>query len=81
MYLRLALVALLASVASTATVAQQPRPYRVPRTEHGHPDFQGIWATAFLTMLERLPGVDGLVATPEQAEKLVAAIRGKASGL
>ena len=32
-------------------------------------------------MLERLPGVDGLVATPEQAEKLVAAIRGKMSGL
>jgi hypothetical protein len=81
MYLRLTLVALLASVASTAALAQQPRPYKVPRTEHGHPDFQGIWATAFLTMLERLPGVDGLVATPEQAEKLVAAIRGKSSGL
>ena len=32
-------------------------------------------------MLERLPGVDGLTATPEQAEKLVAAIRGKMSGL
>ena len=82
MYLRLTLVALLASIAgSTAAVAQPPRPYKVPRTEHGHPDFQGIWATAFLTMLERLPGVEGLVATPEQAEKLVAAIRGKASGL
>ena len=82
MYLRLTLVALLASIAgSTAAVAQPPRPYKVPRTEHGHPDFQGIWATAFLTMLERLPGVDGLVATPEQAEKLVAAIRGKMSGL
>ncbi len=81
MYLRLTLAALLASVASTAALAQQPRPYKVPRTEHGHPDFQGIWATAFLTMLERLPGVDGLVATPEQAEKLVAAIRGKMSGL
>jgi len=81
MYLRLTLMALLASVASTAALAQQPKPYKVPRTEHGHPDFQGIWATAFLTMLERLPGVDGLVATPEQAEKLVAAIRGKMSGL
>ena len=78
---RLVLMALLASVASTAAVAQQPKPYKVPRTEHGHPDFQGIWATAFLTMLERLPGVEGLVATPEQAEKLVAAIRGKMSGL
>jgi hypothetical protein len=82
MYLRLTLVALLASIGlSTAAVAQQVRSYTVPRTEHGHPDFQGIWATAFLTMLERLPGVEGLVATPEQAEKLVAAIRGKMSGL
>ena len=78
MYRRLILVALLASVlASTAALAQQPKPYKAPRTEHGHPDFQGIWVTAFLTMLERLPGVEGLVATPEQAEKLVAAIRGK----
>ena len=83
MYQRLILVALLASAgASAAAIAQQPKPdqarsYKVPRTPHGHPDFQGIWATAFLTMLERLPGVEGLVATPEQAEKLVAAIRGK----
>jgi hypothetical protein len=81
MYLRLTLAALLASIALSPAVAQQDRPYAVPRTEHGHPDFQGIWATAFLTMLERLPGVDGLVATPEQAEKLVAAIRGKMSPL
>jgi hypothetical protein len=82
MYRRLILVALLASVASTAAGVQQPRPdpakpYKVPRTDRGHPDFQGIWVAAFLTMLERLPGVEGLVATPEQAEKLVAAIRGK----
>jgi hypothetical protein len=87
MYRRLTLVALLASVvASTAVLAQarpdqaksdQAKSYKVPRTDGGHPDFQGIWVTAFLTMLERLPGVEGLVATPEQAEKLVAAIRGK----
>jgi len=82
MYRRLILVALLASVvASTAVLAQPQKPYKAPRTEHGHPDFQGIWATAFLTMLERLPGVEGLVATPEQAEKLVAAVRGKMSPL
>jgi hypothetical protein len=75
---RLTLVALLASVlGSAAALAQQGGPYTIPRTEHGHPDFQGVWATAFLTMLERLPGVADLVATPEQAEKLVAAIRGK----
>ena len=52
MYRRLILVAvLLASVAASTAVAQQPSAYKVPRTEHGHPDFQGIWATAFLTML------------------------------
>lgn len=80
--MRLTLAAVLASVVgSSAVLAQQGSPYRVPRTEHGQPDFQGIWATDFLTMLERLPGVDGLVATPEQADKLVAAIRGKMSPL
>ena len=52
--------------------------YTVPRTEHGHPDFQGIWATAFLTMLERPPGVANLVAPPEEARKLAAAIRANA---
>ena len=82
MYRRLTLAALLASVAVLPAAAQQQaKPYTVPRTEHGHPDFQGIWATAFLTMLERLPGVEGLVATPEQAGKLVEAIRGKMSPL
>ena len=86
MYRRLILVALLASVVASTAVLAQARPdktasYKVPRTAHGHPDFQGIWVTAFLTMLERLPGVEGLVATPEQAEKLVAAIRGKMSPL
>ena len=79
MYRRLILVALLASVVASTAVLAQPRPaqarsYTVPRTEHGHPDFQGIWVTAFLTMLERLPGVEGLVATPEQAKQLAAAI-------
>jgi hypothetical protein len=86
MYRRLILVTVLASVGASAAIAQQPKPdqaklYKVPRTEHGHPDFQGIWVTAFLTMLERLPGVEGLVATPEQAQKLVAGIRGKMSPL
>jgi hypothetical protein len=76
MYLRLTLAAVLASVVgSTAGLAQQGRPYSVPRTEHGHPDFQGVWATAFLTMLERPPGVANLIATPEEARKLAAAIR------
>jgi hypothetical protein len=78
MYLRLTAAAALASiVGSTPILAQQGGAYQVPRTEHGHPDFQGVWATAFLTMLERPPGVANLIATPDQAQALVAAIRSK----
>ena len=75
MYLRLSALALLASIAvPPSALAQEPR-YSAPRTEHGHPDFQGNWSTAFLTMLERPTGVPNLVASPEQAESLVAGIR------
>ena len=42
----------------------------------GHPDLQGVWATKFVTMQERPPGVPGLVATPEQAAGLVGGILG-----
>ena len=78
LYLRLTVLALLASLAiSTPGLAQQPQGYNVPRTEHGHPDFQAVWATAFLTMLERPPGVQNLVVTPEQAQALGAMIRTK----
>jgi hypothetical protein len=74
---RLAPLALAGCLAlSGAALAQQADRYAVPRTEHGHPDFQGVWATAFLTMLERPPGVANLIASPEQAQALVAAIRG-----
>lgn len=75
-HLRPLFLILLASIASSpSAVAQQVERYTVPRTEHGHPDFQGIWATAFLTMLERPAGVENLVASPQQAEGLVTAIR------
>ena len=71
------LTVLVAVTASTSVLAQQARRYSVPRTEHGHPDFQGVWTTAFLTMMERLPGVEPLVASPEQAKALVAGIIAK----
>jgi hypothetical protein len=75
---RLALLTILLTVAaSTPAVTQVRQSYQAPRTEYGHPDFQGKWATAFLTMLERLPGVENLVASPEQAKALVAGIRAK----
>ena len=74
MHLRLTFVAL-ASLATSATGFAQPiEPYAVPRTAHGHPDFQGVWATEFLTTLERPSGVESLVANPEQAQALAATI-------
>jgi hypothetical protein len=73
-YLRLTLV-LLASILASNSFAQRAKPYTVPRTEHGHPDFQGVWATAFLTSLERPAGAEVLIASLEQAQALAATIR------
>jgi len=61
--------------ASVSVGAQQPSRYTVPRTEHGHPDFQGAWAIAFLTPIERPSGVESLVVDAEQAKTVAAAIR------
>ena len=68
----IAVTALFVVAASASAITGQARRYDVPRTADGHPDFQGLWATAFLTMLERPPGVDQLTASPEQAGALVA---------
>ena len=69
---RLRLLTILVAVAASPSVlAQQPQRYTVPRTEFGHPDFQGVWATAFLTMMERPAGVDALAVSPDQARGLV----------
>ena len=70
-----ALVVLACLTLPASGLAQQASEYAVPRTEHGHPDFQGVWATEFLTLLERPPGVGMLVATPEQAEAVSAMMR------
>ena len=77
MYKRLALVLLMCPISMPPLSAGNGRQYTVPRTEHGHPDFQGIWATSFLTTLERPAGVSNLVATPEEAVTLAAAVRAK----
>ena len=69
----LVFVAVFAVVPSS--LAQQAEPYAAPRTAQGHPDLQGVWVTEFLTMLERPPGVDGLVLSPEQAQGFAAALR------
>src|SRR5215475_10576175 len=76
MWTRLLLLAGVASVAvSTTALAPQVQRYTAPQTEHGHPNFQGVWATEFLTMLERPPGVASLVANREQAEALAKTMR------
>ena len=72
MYLRLTLAFLITSLTTIDTFAQQIDPYSVPRTEHDHPDFQGVWILKFLTPLERPEEAQSLVMTPEQARKLVA---------
>ena len=78
MHVRLLLAALaVAGGGGYAALAQQPSTYQLPRTEHGHPDLQGVWATAFLTMMERPPGVTPLAVTPDQARAVSAAIRSK----
>ncbi len=72
--LRVALAVLVVGLATNHAVAQDS--YTVPRTEHGHPDFRGVWSVEFLTGQERPPGVENLVVNPAQAEGMVAAIKG-----
>ncbi len=55
-----------AILSSSWSLAQEPEGYQVPRTEHGQPDFQGVWSTRWNTMLERPEGLP-LVLSPEQA--------------
>jgi hypothetical protein len=77
MAFRLTVLTVAAALAASASpLAQQRGAYAVPRTEHGYPDFQGVWATAFLTMLERPPGVPSLVVPPEHAAGLAEKILG-----
>ena len=82
MYLRLICVALMSStVLSASAVGQTDKPYAVPRTEDGHPDFQGVWVPQFITTLERPTGVEHLVADPEQARALVEKVRSQLPSL
>ncbi|MGD2133500.1 MAG: hypothetical protein PVI23_11965 [Maricaulaceae bacterium] len=48
--------------------------YAVPRTPHGHPDFQGIWMGHALLPLEARPGVPELVVSEERAREIQAEI-------
>jgi len=44
--------------------------WTVPRTSYGAPDLEGIWTNATITTLERPDGIDSLLLTPEEAERL-----------
>jgi hypothetical protein len=82
MHLRLICMALVWSTAlSASALGQRDKPYSVPRTEDGHPDFQGVWVPRFITPLERPTGVEHLVADPEQARALVEKIRSQLPSL
>lgn len=54
----------------------QDQDYVVPRTEYGHPDFQGVWMTNFVTMMERPEGITDLVVPADVAAQLASRIQG-----
>jgi hypothetical protein len=76
----LACVLIGVAVASATVVlnGQSGKPWSVPRTPDGHPDFQGVWANNGMTPLER-PKQFGLRATMTDAE--LADLKQRASAL
>src|SRR5205809_7180131 len=76
----LALIGSLAVAAAALWLAPQPltaqapkaapKTSTMPRTADGHPDFQGFYDVATMTPVERLPGVNNLVLTREEAAAL-----------
>jgi hypothetical protein len=50
--------------------------YRPPRLADGRPDLQGTWHLSNLTTLERMPGFERLVISPEEAATIEATIAG-----
>ena len=70
---KLGAVALLASVSAmalTASAAAFAQGAEIPRTAHGHPDFQGFFTFRTITPLNRPPELaDKEVLTPKEAEE------------
>ncbi len=59
------------AVCSIPAVAQTSSPF--PRAHDGHPDFQGTWASRWITPLERMRGAQAVSVDADTAEKLIAA--------
>ncbi len=57
-----------------APFAEAQSPYQPARTSDGHPDFQGIWESRWMTPVERPPMAKSLVISAEQATAMVAAM-------
>jgi hypothetical protein len=61
-------------VAGGAIAAETAAPgkrWSIPRTEHGHPNLQGVWTSATLTRLERPDEFgDRLLLTPAEVRKI-----------
>ncbi len=72
--IRLCLSALLSSVSLVAAAAAQTQTQMPsPRTPWNTPEFSGVWSNASLTQLARDKGVDKLVVSEEEAQKIIAA--------
>ncbi|MEZ5936957.1 MAG: hypothetical protein R3C52_01905 [Hyphomonadaceae bacterium] len=76
LYTGLALVPATAFAQTGAPVASQAD---IPRTGDGHPDFQGVWASRWLTPVERPADATALVASPDEAQRLVRLILERAA--
>ena len=64
----LASLTVLFSTAAPAADAAKKETWKLPRTEYGHPDLQGVWTNATITPLERDEKLGSqLVLTREQA--------------